>query len=99
VDVAKQLDDWDAAHKTEVEQLKGRIAELLQEKEQNQGQLKKAQDLLVTSEANASSAHAELNSLKEQATRWEVTVAELNAELASKLQILYLILPTHYYPA
>jgi hypothetical protein len=33
VDVAKQLDDRDAAHKVEVEQLKGRIAELLEEKE------------------------------------------------------------------
>jgi hypothetical protein len=42
VDVAKQLDDRDATHKTEVEQLKGRIAELLEEKEQSQGQLKKA---------------------------------------------------------
>jgi hypothetical protein len=29
VDVAKQLDDRDAAHKAEVEQLKGQIAELL----------------------------------------------------------------------
>jgi chromosome segregation ATPase len=95
VDVAKQLDDRDAAHKTEVEQLKGRIVELLEEKEQSQGQLKKAQDLLVTSEADASSAHAKLNSLKEQATTWEVTVAQLNADLASKLQILFLILPTH----
>jgi hypothetical protein len=33
VDVAKQLDDRDATHKVEVEQLKGRIAELLEEKE------------------------------------------------------------------
>jgi hypothetical protein len=33
VDVAKQLDDWDAAHKAEVEQLKGQVAELLEEKE------------------------------------------------------------------
>jgi chromosome segregation ATPase len=88
VDVAKQLDDRDAAHKAETDQLKSRIAELLEEKEQRAGQLKKAQDLLVTSEADASSAHAELNSLKEQATRWEVTVAQLNADLASKLQIL-----------
>jgi chromosome segregation ATPase len=95
VDVAKQLDDRDAAHKAETDQLKSRIAELLKEKEQSAGQLKKAQDLLVTSEADASSAHAELNSLKEQATKWEVTVAQLNADLASKLQILFLILPTH----
>jgi cell division protein FtsB len=85
VDVAKQLDDRDAAHKTEVEQLKGRIAELLEEKEQSAGQLKKAQDLLVLFEADAANAHAELDGLKEQATKWEVTVAQLNAELASKL--------------
>jgi chromosome segregation ATPase len=85
VDVAKQLDDRDAAHKAEVEQLKGRVAELLEEKEQREGQLKKAQELLVTSEADASNAHAELNGLKEQAAKWEVTVAQLNAELASKL--------------
>jgi hypothetical protein len=89
VDVAKQLDDWDAAHKVEVEQLKGRIAELLEEKEQREGQLKKAQELLVTSETDASNAHAELTSLKEQTTKWEVTVAQLNADLASKLQILF----------
>jgi predicted nucleic acid-binding Zn-ribbon protein len=95
VHVAKQLDDRDAAHKAEVEQLKGRIAELLEEKEQSQGQLKKAQDLLVTSEADAVNAHAGLDGLKEQATKWEVTVAQLNAELASKLQILFLTLPTH----
>jgi chromosome segregation ATPase len=99
VDVAKQLDDRDAAHKVELEQLKGRIAELLEEKEQGEGQLKKAQDLLVTSEADASNAHAELDGLKEQATKWEVTIAQLNAELASKLQILFLILPDTSYPA
>jgi hypothetical protein len=90
VDVAKQLDDRDAAHKVEVEQLKGRVAELLEEKEQREGQLKKTQDLLVASEIDASTAHAELTSLKEQATKWEVTVAQLNADLASKLQILFL---------
>jgi hypothetical protein len=33
VDVAKQLDERDAAHKAEVEELKGRVAELLEEKE------------------------------------------------------------------
>jgi hypothetical protein len=33
MDVAKQLDDWDASHKAEVEQLRGQIAELLEEKE------------------------------------------------------------------
>jgi chromosome segregation ATPase len=91
VDVAKQLDDRDATHKAEAEQLKSRIAELLEEKEQSAGQLKKAQDLLVTSEADAANAHAELDGLKEQATKWEVTVAQLNAELASKLQILFLL--------
>jgi hypothetical protein len=87
VDVAKQLDDRDAAHKVEVEQLKSRVAELLEEKEQREGQLKKAQELLVTSETDASNAHAELDGLKEQATKWEVAIAQLNAELASKLQI------------
>jgi hypothetical protein len=89
VDVAKLLDDRDAAHKAEVEQLKGRVAELLEEKEQREGQLKKAQELLVTSETDASNAHAELDGLKEQATKWEVAIAQLNAELASKLQILF----------
>jgi hypothetical protein len=89
VDVAKQLDDRDAAHKTETDQLKSRIAELLEEKEQREGQLKKTQDLLVASETDASTAHAELSSLKEQATKWEVSVAQLNADLASKLQILF----------
>jgi hypothetical protein len=89
VDVAKQLDDRDATHKVEIEQLKGRIAELLEEKEQREGQLKKAQELHVTSETDASNAHAELSSLKEEATKWEVTVAQLNADLASKLQILF----------
>jgi hypothetical protein len=87
------LDDRDAAHKVEVEQLKGRIAELLEEKEQREGQLKKAQELLVTSEADASDAHAELNGLKEQATKWEVDIARLNVDLASKPQIL--CFPTH----
>jgi hypothetical protein len=91
VDVAKQLDDRDAAHKAEIEQLKGRITELLDEKEEREGQLKKVQDLLVESETDASAAHAELDSLKEQATKWEVTVAQLNADLASKLQILSLL--------
>jgi chromosome segregation ATPase len=99
VDVAKQLDDRDAAHKAEVEQLKSRIAELLEEKEQSAGQPKKAQDLLVTSEADAANAHAELDGLKEQATKWEVTVAQLNAELARKLQILFLYPADTSYPA
>jgi hypothetical protein len=42
VDVAKQLDERDAAHKAEVEQLKGRVAKLSEDKEQREGQLKKA---------------------------------------------------------
>jgi chromosome segregation ATPase len=95
VDVAKQLDDRDAAHKVEVEQLKGRIAELLEEKEQREGQLKKAQELLVTSETDASNTHAELDVLKEQATKREVAIAQLNAELASKLQILFFLSARH----
>jgi hypothetical protein len=61
----------------------------LEEKEQREGQLKKAQELLVTSETDASNAHAKLDGLKEQATKWEVAIAQLNAELASKLQILF----------
>jgi predicted nucleic acid-binding Zn-ribbon protein len=89
VDVAKQLDNRDVAHKAEIDQLKGRIAELLEEKEQHAGQLKKAQDLLVSSEADAAATHAELDGLKEQAMKWEVTVAQLNADLARKLQILF----------
>jgi chromosome segregation ATPase len=91
VDVAKQLDERDAAHKAKVEQLKGQIAELLDEKEESEGQLKKVQGLLVTSEADASGAKFELQHLKEQATKWEVDIARLNADLASKLQILSLL--------
>jgi chromosome segregation ATPase len=91
VDVAKQLDERDAAHKAEVEQLKGRITELLDEKEEREGQLKKVQGLIVTSEADAFGAKLELQHLKEQATKWEVDIARLNADLASKLQILFLL--------
>jgi hypothetical protein len=65
VDVEKQLDERDAAHKTEVEQLKGWITELLDEKEEREGQLKKVQGLLVTFEADASGAKLELQHLKE----------------------------------
>jgi chromosome segregation ATPase len=90
VDVAKQLDERDAGRKAEIEQLKGQIAELLDEKEQREGQLKKVQGLLVTSEADASGAKVELQHLKEQATKWEVDIAWLNTDLASKLQILLL---------
>jgi hypothetical protein len=65
--------------------LKGQVAELLDEKEQRGGQLNKTQELLVTSEAEASGTKAELQSLKEQATKWEVDIALLNVDLASKL--------------
>jgi hypothetical protein len=65
VDVAKQLNERDAGHKAEVEELKGRIAELLDEKEQREGQLKKTQGQLVTSEADAYGAKLELQHLKE----------------------------------
>jgi chromosome segregation ATPase len=93
VDVAKRLDEQDVAHKAEVEQLKGRIVELLDEKEERDGQLKKVQGLLTTSEADAAGARLELQHLKEQATKWEVDIARLNVDLASKLQILFC--PTH----
>jgi hypothetical protein len=89
--MAKQLDERDAAHKAEVEQLKGWVAELLEEKEQREGQLKKAQELLVTSETDASNARIELDGLKEQATKWEVAIAQLNVDLSSKLQILFFL--------
>jgi hypothetical protein len=96
VDVAKQLDERDAAHKAEVEQLKSRITELLDEKEEREGQLKKVQGLLVTSEADAAGAKTELQHLKEQATKWEVEIARLNAEFAIKLRILLLLFcPTY----
>jgi chromosome segregation ATPase len=85
VDVAKQLDERDAGYKAEITTLKGQIAELLDEKEQRDDQLKMTQEMLVTSEAEASDAKAELQSLKEQATKWEVYIARLNADLASKL--------------
>jgi hypothetical protein len=93
VDVAKQLDEMDVAHKAEVEQLKSRITELLDEKEEKEGQLKKVQGLLATSEADAAGAKTKLQHLKEQATKWEVEIARLNVNLASKLQILFC--PTH----
>jgi hypothetical protein len=93
VDVAKRLDERDVAHKAEVEQLKGRIAELLDEKEERDGQLKKVQGLLATTEADAAGAKLELQHLKEQATKWEVDIARLNVDLASKLQICFC--PTH----
>jgi chromosome segregation ATPase len=93
VNVAKQLDERDAAHKAKVEQLKSRITELLYEKEERDGQLKKVQGLLATSEADAAGANLEMQHLKKQATKWEVVIAQLNVNLASKLQILFC--PTH----
>jgi hypothetical protein len=96
VDVAKQLDERDAAHKAKVEQLMSRITKLLDEKEEREGQHKKVQGLLVTSEADTAGAKTELQHLKEQATKWEVEIARLNANFASKLQILLLLFcPTH----
>jgi chromosome segregation ATPase len=97
VDVAKQLDERDAGYKAKISKLQGQVAELLDEKEQREGQLKKVQGLLVTSEAEASGSKTELQHLKEQATKWEVDIAWLNADLASKLQIL-LLLPCPTYP-
>jgi hypothetical protein len=91
--MAKRLDERDAAHKTEVEQLKGWIAEILDKKEERDGQLKKVQGLLATSEADSADARIVLQHLKEQATKWEVDIARLNVDLAIKLQILFC--PTH----
>jgi hypothetical protein len=54
IDVAKQLDERDAGYKAEITKLKSQVAELLDEKEQREGQLKKAKELLVISEAEAS---------------------------------------------
>jgi DNA repair exonuclease SbcCD ATPase subunit len=91
VDVAKQLDERDTGYKAEISKLQGQVAKLLEEKEQREGQLKKTQELLVTSETEASNAKIELDGLKEQATKWEVAIAQLNADLSSKLQILFLL--------
>jgi hypothetical protein len=91
VDVAKQLDERDVAHKAEVEQLKSQITELLDEKEEREGQLKKVQGLFVTSEADVSGAKLELQHQEEQATKWEVDIAWLNIDLASKLQFIFLL--------
>jgi chromosome segregation ATPase len=85
VDVAKQLDERDADYKAKISKLQGQVAELLVEKEQREGQLKKVQGLLVTSETEVSRTKAEQQSLKEQATKWEVDIARLNTDLASKL--------------
>jgi chromosome segregation ATPase len=72
---AKHLEERDASHKAEISKLKGQVAELLDEKEQREGQLKKTQDMLVTSEANVSSTKTELLALKEQTTSWEVEIS------------------------
>jgi hypothetical protein len=45
--------------------------------------------MLATSEADAAEARNELQHLKEPATKWEVDIAWLNVDLASKLQILF----------
>jgi chromosome segregation ATPase len=83
-DVAKQMDKRDAGYKAEITKLKSHIVGLLDEKEQTEGKLKKTQELLVTSEAEASGTKTELLALKEQATKWEVDIAQLNADIASK---------------
>jgi chromosome segregation ATPase len=99
-DVANQLDKRDAGYKAEITKLKSQVAELLDEKEQREGQLKKTQELLVTSEAEASRTKTELLALKEQATKWEVDIARLNADFASKyLNPLTLNLPDIICPA
>jgi chromosome segregation ATPase len=90
-DVAKQLEERDAEYKAKITKLKGPIAVLLDEKEQREGQLKKTKELLVTSEAEVSGSKTELLALKEQTTRWEVEIARLNADFASKSST---ILPT-----
>jgi hypothetical protein len=46
VDVAKQLDERDAAHKAEVEQLKGRIAALLDERRRVRANLRRSRGCL-----------------------------------------------------
>jgi chromosome segregation ATPase len=79
--------DGDLHHQhraTSISQLRNRVAELLDEKEQRKGQLKKTQDTLVISEAESSSCKKELRALKEQATGWEVDIARLNVDLARK---------------
>jgi chromosome segregation ATPase len=71
-DVAKQLEERDAGYKAEITKLKSQVAGLLDEKEQREGQLKETQELLVTSEAEASGTKTDLLALKEQTTKWEV---------------------------
>jgi hypothetical protein len=82
--VAMQLDERDVGYKAKITKLKSQIAGLLDEKEQREGQLKNSQELLVTSEAEASETKTGLLALNEQTTRWEVEIAWLNANLSSK---------------
>jgi chromosome segregation ATPase len=89
-DVAKQLEERDADYKAVITKLKGQVAELLDEKEQRKGQLKKTKELLVTSEIEVSQTKTKLLALKEQATRWEVEIARLNVDLASKSSTILL---------
>jgi hypothetical protein len=51
--VAKQLEERDAGYVAKISKLKGQVVELLDEKEQREGQLKKIQDTLMISEAEA----------------------------------------------
>jgi hypothetical protein len=78
------LEERDASHLAKISKLKGQIAQLLDEKEQREGQRNKTQDILVISEAEASSSKKELEALKEKATSSEVEMARLNVDLASK---------------
>jgi chromosome segregation ATPase len=73
--VAKQLEERDVGHLAKISKLRGRVAELLDEKEQSESQLKKTQDTLVISKAAVSSFKKELQALKEQATSWEVDIS------------------------
>jgi hypothetical protein len=64
--VSKQLDERDVGYKAEITKLKSQVAGLLDEKEEREVQLKKTQELLVTSEAEASGTTTDLLALKEQ---------------------------------
>jgi hypothetical protein len=82
-DVTRQVEEREADYKAKITKLKSQIAGLLDE-EQREGQLKNTQELLVTSEAEASGTKTDLLALKEQATKWEVEIARLNVDLASE---------------
>jgi hypothetical protein len=77
------VEEREADYKAEITKLKSQIVGLLDE-EQREGQLKNTQELLVTSEAEASGTKTDLLALKEQATKWEVEIARLNADLANE---------------